>query len=422
MEFLIRAGEILQPNSPLHKTKKDILVSNGKITQIADSIDFEGKVISAEHLKVSVGWVDMRAHYNDPGQEHKEDIETGAKTALAGGFTDVVLLPNTHPIVSTKNSVSYYQRFNKDSQVDLHAIAAVTVGCEGKEITEMIDLHTAGAIAFSDGIKPIWHTDILIKGLQYLQKFDGLLINKPEDRLLTSFGHMNEGEVSTMLGLKGMPTLSETLMVERDLSLLAYAGGKIHFSLISSAESVRLIREAKANGLKVTCDVGVNYLKFTDDDLNDYDTNLKVNPPYRTAADRDALIEGVKDGTIDAIVSDHLPHDEECKKLEFDLADFGSSNQQTYFSVLNEVFGNELDNLVDHFTDRPREVLGLDKPKIEVGQDACLTLFSPDQPWEFNSKTNQSKSVASPLFNSKLKGKVIGVVNKGALFLNSYED
>ncbi|OEJ99447.1 dihydroorotase [Roseivirga misakiensis] len=421
MEFLIRAAEILQPNTPLHKVKKDILISNGKIAKIEDQIDFDGQIVSAEYLKVSAGWMDMRAHYNDPGIEHKEDLISGTQTALSGGFTDVVLLPNTDPIVSTKNGISYYQRFNESAQVTLHPLAALTIDCEGKEITEMIDLHTAGAVAFSDGLNPVWHTDILLKGLQYLQKFDGLLINKPEDKLLTSFGHMNEGEVSTMLGLKGMPVLSETVMIQRDLSLLAYAGGKIHFSLISSAESVELIREAKAQGLRVTCDVGVNYLKYTDADLSDYDTNLKVNPPYRTETDRLTLIAAVKDGTIDVVVSDHTPHDEECKKLEFDLADFGSTNQQTFYSVMLEVFGDDLDALIDRFSTMPREILGLENSQIAVGNDACLTLFNPSTQWTFDAKTNNSKSVASPLFNSELNGSVVGVVNKGSLFLNEYE-
>jgi len=422
MEFLIRAAEILQPNSSLHKATKDILISEGKITSIEDYIDYDGQIVSAENLKVSMGWMDMRAHYNDPGSEHKEDIDSGTLTALAGGFTDVVLLPNTNPIVATKNGVTYYQRYNRDSQLTLHPIAAITVDCEGKELTEMIDLHTAGAVAFSDGLKPIWHTDILLKGLQYLQKFDGLLINKPEDRLLTSFGHMNEGEVSTVMGLKGMPTLSETLMIERDLSLLEYAGGKIHFTLVSCAKSLELIREAKFNGLNVTCDVGINYLKYMDADLEDYDTHLKVNPPYRTFSDRKALIEGVIDGSIDVIVSDHIPHDEESKKLEFDLADFGSTNQQTFFNVLYDVFGEASENLVERFTSKPREILGMNCPEIAVGKDACLTLFSSSLNWKFNSKNNQSKSVASPLFNTQMKGGIIGVANKEDLFLNTYED
>ncbi|MBO3700234.1 dihydroorotase family protein [Roseivirga sp. E12] len=422
MEFLIRAAEILHPDSPLHKSTKDVLISNGKIKKISDHIDFDGQVVTSEGLKLSIGWFDMRAHYNDPGFEHKEDVDSGTQSALSGGFTDVVLLPNTNPVVSTKNSVVYYQKHNKVSPVSLHPMAAVTIDCEGKELTEMIDLYHAGAIAFTDGLKTIWHTDILLKALQYLQKFDGLLINRPEDQHLTAFGHMNEGHVSTVLGLKGMPALSESIMIQRDLKLLEYAGGKIHFSLISTKESVDLIRKAKANGLSVTCDVGVNYLKFTDQDLEQYDTNLKVNPPYRLEEDREALIQGVLDGTIDVVVTDHNPHDEEGKKLEFDLADFGSTNQQAFYSIANDALGNKLDSVIDRFTTKPREILGLEVPKIEEGADACLTLFSPKKKWALNTKTNASKSVASPVFDQTLEGTVIGVINKGELCLNNYED
>ena len=422
MEFLIRAAEILHPDSPLHKSKKDILISNGKISQIADQIDFAGQTITADNLKVSVGWMDMRAHYNDPGNEHKEDIETGIDTAMAGGFTDVAILPNTQPVVGTKNGVAYYQKFSKTFPVTLHPIAAVTQNCEGEELTEMIDLHQAGAAAFSDGLKPIWHTDIVLKGLQYLQKFDGLLINKPEDQMLTSFAHMHEGEVSTMLGLKGMPSLSESIAVQRDLRLLEYTGGRIHFTLISSQESVEMIREAKRKGLNVSCDVGVNYLKYTEADLEDYDTNLKVNPPYRKSTDRKALLDGLKDGTIDVIVSDHNPHDEESKKLEFDLADFGSANQQTFYSVLNEVSQGDLSEVISCFTSKPRHLLGITEQEIVEGAEACLTLFTPDLSWTLDASTNKSKSVASPLFNQTMKGRVIGIVNRGELYLNQYED
>lgn len=422
MEFLIRAAEILHPNSPLHKSTKDVLISNGKIKKIADHIEFDGQIISCQDLKLSIGWFDMRAHYNDPGFEHKEDLDSGLLSAMAGGFTDVALLPNTDPVISTKNSVSYYDKQSRVSPVHLHPIAAVTVGFQGNELTEMIDLHHAGAIAFSDGLKTIWHTDILLKALQYLQKFNGLLINRPEDHHLTAFGHMNEGYVSTVMGLKGMPGLSESLMIQRDLKLLEYAGGKIHFTLISTKESVDLIREAKSKSLNVTCDIGVNYLRFIDQDLEEYDTSLKVNPPYRLEEDRLALIEGVLDGTIDVIVSDHNPHDEESKKLEFDLADFGSPNQQHFYSVLNGSLGNELSDAINLFTSKPREILGLKVPRIEEGEDACITLFSPTESWMFNAKTNKSKSVASPVFNQELQGSIIGIINKGDLHLNQYED
>ena len=417
MEFLIRSAQIIDKHSPFNQSTKDILVSNGIIKKIDDQIDFDGQIITGNRLKVSVGWLDMRALYQDPGHEHKEDLESGCAVAAAGGFTDVVLLPNTSPVTSSKNGISYYLKWNKTSAVQLHPMAAVSLNCDGKELTEMIDLHTAGAVAFGDGLKSIWHTDIMLKGLQYLQKFDGLLMNKPEDEMLTAFGHMNEGVSSTMLGLKGMPTLAEVVMIERDLKLLEYAGGKLHFSLISSKEGIELVRNAKKKGLKVTCDVGINYLKFIDEDLSDYDTNLKVNPPYRTESDRQALIKAVKDGTVDCIVSDHIPQDEESKKLEFDLADFGSSNQQTFLSVLHEIFGSEAQDYLHLFSSNPRALLGLESSTISEGQNACITLFN-DEMWTLDSHTNKSKSVASPFFGQELKGRVIGIVNNGQLVLN----
>ena len=316
MEFLIRQAEIIHPSSIFHKTKKDILIVNGIIKSISDLIDFEGTVLSSPNLKVSLGWMDTRANYCDPGMEHKEDLESGANLAMSSGFTDVAILPNTNPVISNKNALSYFKRFNKISSVQLHPIAALTENCEGKELTEMIDLQNSGAKAFSDGTNPIWHSNVFIKGLQYLQKFDGLLIDRPEDKYLTSYGQMNEGKTSTYLGIRGIPYLAESLSIYRDLKLLEYAGGKLHLSLISTKEGIDLIRNAKSKGLNVTCDVGVNYLRFEDSDLNYYDTNLKVNPPYRLQSDREALIEGLFDGTVDFIVSDHLPQDVESKKLQ----------------------------------------------------------------------------------------------------------
>lgn len=420
MEFVIRAARIVDSNSPHHLSSKDLLIRNGSIAQIDDHIDFEGETITAPGLRVSPGWFDMRAHYNDPGNEHKEDLETGTRTAAAGGFTDVLLLPNTKPVVDTKNAVRYYSKWNKSSAVTLHIAAAVSHGCEGKELTEMIDLHHAGARAFTDGLAPIWHTDIMLKSLQYLQKFDGLLINRPEDQMLTAFGTMHEGEVSTRMGMKGMPSIAEEVMIKRDLQLLEYTGGRVHFSLISSKGSVELIREAKKKGLNVTADVGIHHLVFEDKDVRGYETHLKVNPPFRLKEDREALIEGVKDGTIDAIVSDHQPHDLESKKLEFDLADFGIMGQQSFYPALLSVFGEETDGVIAKSLSMARQILNLDQPLIAEGEPACLTLYSPDEEWTYSGETNTSRSTASPFMGSTLKGKVLGVVNDGEKLINGY--
>lgn len=414
MNLLIQSTQILDPQSKFHNATVDILISNGQIKEIGQGIsDDLATKIDGKGLMLSPGWIDMRTNFYDPGLEHKEDLETGPAAAAAAGFTQVLLMPNTQPVMDTKSAVNYVLKYAKHGIVDLLPCPAVSIKAEGKELTEMIDLANAGAIAFSDGLNPIWHTDIMLKSLQYLQKFDGVLINRPEDKMLTAFGQMNEGIVSTGLGLKGMPELAETVMIERDLKLLEYAGGKLHFATISSAKSVALIRAAKARGLHVTCDVGVNYLKYADADLETYDTNFKVNPPYRTKADKKALIEGVLDGTIDAIVSDHNPQDEECKKLEFDLADFGTNNLQGFWPIINELFGDKLEKVIDLFTTSPRRILGLEQISISEGQEANLTLFSAEEKWVFDEQTNKSKSEYSPLYNQNLKGRIRAVINNG---------
>ena len=418
MEFLIRAALIIDSQSPYHLSQKDILIRDGVIEKIDDQLSYDGKVVESGELRVSPGWFDMRSNFNDPGFEHKEDLSTGANAAAAGGFTDVLLVPNTNPVIATKNAISYYLKWNRDSAVQLHPSAAVSTACEGKELTEMIDLHHAGAVAFSDGINPIWHTDILLKSLQYLQKFNGLLINRPEDRMLTTFGVMNEGLESTKLGMKGMPALSEEIMIERDLQLLAYTGGKIHFSLLSGKGAVDLVRKAKQRGLKVTADVGIHHLLFDESHLSDFDTHFKVNPPFRTKEDKEALIDAIKDGTIDAIVSDHQPQDIENKKLEFDLAAFGITGLETFYGVLLSVFGDQADDYLPFITSKPREILGIPTPIIREGEKACLTFYSPEPSWTYDEHSKKSKSEASPFYQKEIKGKVIGVYNNGQLVLN----
>lgn len=422
MEFLIRAAVIIDCKSPLHLSIQDLLIRDGVIAEMGQALDFDGDAIEANGLRVSPGWVDMRAHYTDPGMEHKEDLETGSATAAAGGFTDVLLMPNTEPVVDNKNAVAHYRKWSSDNAVSLHVAGAVTKGCAGKELTDMIDLHHAGAKAFTEGVSPVWHTNIMLKTLQYLQKFDGVLINRPEDKMLTAFGVMHEGEVSTRLGMKGMPSLSEEVMIQRDLKLLEYTGGKLHFSLISTSGGVALIKEAKKQGLKVTADVGIHHLMFTDGGLKEYDTNLKVNPPFRLESDRRALVEGVLDRTIDTIVSDHQPQDQESKKLEFDLADFGIIGQQSFYSNLCTVFGDETDDVIESISERSRSILGMNPVTIQEGAKACITLFSPDLEWDYSKQNNTSKSEVSPFLGQRLKGKVIGIVNGDQRRLNAYEN
>ncbi|HEY5915990.1 MAG TPA: dihydroorotase [Chryseolinea sp.] len=413
MKILIQGPEILDASSPYHKKEKNVVINNGRIVEIGDKNFSADKVIRANGMKLSIGWFDLGTFIGDPGLEHKEDIDSASKAAAAGGFTGLAVLPNTSPCVQTKNEISYLIKGNDSQLVQIHPLAAVTRYNKGEELTEMIDLHEAGAVAFTDGLKPIWHTDILLKSLQYLQKFNGLLIDHPEDIWLNLFGQMHEGVNSTRLGLKGMPRIAEDIAVTRNLELLGYAGGRLHFSRLSSGRSVDLIRAAKKK-LNVSCDVTVYQALLDDSVLFDFDTNFKVNPPLREKQDNDALIKGLRDGTIDVLTSGHTPHEEESKNLEFDLSDFGMINLQTFASNLVALSqAVELEVLIEKITSTPRKLLGLDVPKIDVEEKANLTLFDPNKTWTFDEKVNLSKSRNSPWLNKEIKGKAVAVFNNG---------
>lgn len=422
MSILLKSAKILSPGSPHHNQKLNVFISDsGVIKSIGSTEPKATKVIESKNLMVSMGWFDMRANFNDPGYEHKEDLNSGLKAAAAGGFTSVVLLPNTNPCIETKNDVGYLMSKNQNSVTQIYPLGAVTKGCKGEDFTEILDMHAAGAVAFTDGENPIWNTDILLKTLQYLQKFDGLLMNRPEDTYLTAFGTMNEGITSTLLGLKGMPGLAEEIMVNRDIELLKYAGGRIHFSNISTAHALRQIAKAKKKGLNVTCDVAAHNLIFDDSVLSDYDTNYKVNPPLRNKRDVAALEKGLNSMNIDVIVTAHSPQDEESKKLEFDHADFGMLGLQTFFpTVLQKLNGMDISTLVEKFTTNPRKILKFPIPKIAEGEHADLTIFDPDVSWKYDAKSNYSKSSNSPMLGQTLTGKVLGVVNNGKSHFNSF--
>jgi len=419
MKILIQSAQIVCPQSPFHLKKKNVVINNGRITDIFDKNTTADKTIDADGMLLSAGWVDIGAAVGDPGTEHREDLASLVRAAAAGGFTDVAVLPNTQPTVQTKNEVSYLTQGNGSRLVQVHALAAITRGCKGEELTEMIDLNEAGAVGFTDGLHPVWHTDIFLKALQYLQKFNGLLIDHPEDIWLNKFGQMHEGVNSTMLGLKGMPRIAEEIAIGKHMELLSYAGGRLHFSKLSTARSIELVRAAKKKGLNVTCDITAYQPLLDDSLLKDFDTHYKVNPPLREKTDNEALIKGLKDGTIDVLVSGHLPQDDESKLLEFDMAEFGIINLQTFASQLARL-GQSVpwDDLIHKVTDAPRQLLGLEQPAIEVDAKANLTLFDPNAEWTFSEKENESKSKNSPWLGQALKGKVVGVWNNGKQWLH----
>jgi dihydroorotase len=400
---------------------KDILIAGGKIEKIGDGLEADGaEVVEAGGLSVSAGWLDMRVQSRDPGFEHKEDLKSVREAAARGGFTEIVLLPNTQPVVDSKDTLNYIRHSGTGGLVTLRPAAAVTRKTEGVDFTEMMDLHEAGAVAFTDGEHPVQNADLLLKTILYLRPLNALLMNRPEDRQLTLYGQMHEGVTSTLIGMKGMPSLAEEMMLIRDLKLLEYAleqntydtaAPVLHISLVSTTQAVALIREAKAKGLPVSCDVAAHQLAFEDKDLLGFDTNLKVNPPFRSAAELEAIRRGLADGTIDAIVSDHNPQDEESKNLEFDHADFGITGLETAFSLVLMHSNLNVEDIVEKLTAAPRRILRLPEVALEEGAEANLTFFEPDAEWVFNKSYSKSKN--TPFLGQTLKGKVRGVINNG---------
>lgn len=434
MQLLIRSAHVVDAASSFDGQVVDLLIENGLIRQIGVNllVSSDSRVLSGANLHVSPGWVDMRVLAQDPGYEHKEDLTSLCRAAAAGGFTDLAVLPNTQPVLDDKGSLGYVRRMADGQPVSIHVIAAVTKKAAGEDFTEMLDLHQAGAIAFSDGTHPLQNPDLLLKTLQYLQPINGLLMNRPEEQHLTRFGQMHEGVQSTLLGLKGMPALAEELAVSRDLRLLDYVLSEgddprkalalkpipvLHFSTISTARSVQLIREAKAQGMPVSCDVAVHQLVFDDSSLAGFDTNLKVNPPFRSKQDVKALWAGIADGTIDAIVSDHSPQDAESKNLEFDQAEFGIIGLETVFAALiTHQRDVALATLIEKLTSGPRHILRLPAVSIAEGQPASLTLFDPTATWTFDHTFSKSKN--TPFLGQTFVGRVVGTVHRGQL--NSY--
>ena len=418
MSFLLKNCLIYDRHSRYHLKRRNILIEKGTVHSIGFSTT-EAKEFDLKGAILCPSWVDLNANFNDPGLEHKEDLASGKRVAQASGITDVGIFPNTDPILETKGDVEYVKS-KSNPLVNLHPIAALSEGTNGKDLTEILDLREAGAVAFSDGTTPISNAELLLKALQYVQKFDGLIIIRPSDPHLSRNTQMHEGKTSTILGMRGEPAISEKMQIASQLEILRYAGGRLHFTMISTMEGLKLIKKAKKEGLKVTCDVGINHLRFTDLDVSNFDTNYKIDPPYRTESDRKALIKGVNDGSIDAIVSGHQPQDRESKFLEFDMARPGIISMQTMFSVLMSLKDElDLDMAIDKLTHGPREILGLETIKIEKEAAAKFAIFDPTIEWELNEGSSKSKSKNSPFWGQSILGKSIGLVVGGKIELNN---
>lgn len=417
MDILLRQVRIIDPSSPFHQQTKDILIQNGFIVEIGEINNPTAQQFSIANLCVSAGWLDIFSNFCDPGYEFKETLETGAAAASAGGYTDVMILPNTNPVIHNKAGIEYIVQRSKTLPVTIHPIAAITKNTEGKELAEMYDMHQSGAIAFSDGTCTVQSPGLLLKALQYIKAINKTIIQVPDDKSISTPGFMNEGIISAQLGLQGKPAIAEELMIARDIELARYTNSKIHFTGISTAASVSLIKKAKKDGVSVTCSVTPYHLYFTDADLAGYDTYLKVNPPLRTKEDQTALKRGVSDGTIDCIASHHFPQDADHKIVEFEYAEYGMATLETSFAVVRTCLPElSLEKLVELFSINPRSIFDLPKASINKNEPASLSLFLPNEIWTVEALRSKSKN--SPFLTKQLTGKALGIINKDKLFLN----
>ncbi|MDG1714983.1 dihydroorotase [Lacinutrix sp.] len=409
MNVLIKSATIIDSKSNFHNTTQDILIEKGKISKIAKTIKNKGnyKEIKRDNLHVSQGWFDSSVCFGEPGFEDRETIENGLKTAAKSGFTTVALQANTHPIIDTNADVAFIKMKALNHAVTVLPIGALTKNSESVDLAELFDMTTAGAVAFSDYKKPITNPNLLKIALQYASNFDGLVCSFPQENKISGQGVMNENITSTSLGLKGNPSLAEALQVARDLYLLEYTGGKLHIPTISTAESVALIRQAKQKKLDVTCSVAIHNLCLLDSELYDFNTHFKVLPPLRTQSDIDALIEGVKDGTIDMVTSDHNPLTIEDKKVEFDFADYGTVGLESAFGALQTLFSTK--KTVQLLT-KGKARFKAEENTISEGKKADLTLFNPDTKYMFTTQNILSKSKNSLFLNKDLKGEVYGII------------
>lgn len=417
MNILIKSAKIIDPKSAFHNTIQDLLIEDGKISKIGNDLDNPNsyKEIQLENLHLSSGWFDSSVCFGEPGHEERETIENGLKTAAKSGFTAVAMNPYTNPILDTNADIAFVISKAKNNAVSLLPIGSLTKGSLGEDLAELYDMQTAGAVAFYDYKAAISNPNMMKIALQYADNFNGLVYSFPQENKIARNGVMNEHISSTKLGLKGIPALAEALQVSRDLFILEYAGGKLHIPTISTAKSVALIREAKAKGLNVTCSVAIHNLYFTDKALSEFDTNFKVLPPLRTQHDIEALLSGIKDGTIDMVTSDHAPIDIEEKKVEFDNANYGSIGLESAFGAMNTLFST--DKTIELLTNG-KERFGLESTTIGEGQEANLTLFDPKYTYTFSKEHILSRSKNAIFLGEKLKGRVYGILANNQLVLN----
>jgi dihydroorotase len=403
-------------------SKKSIVLQNGKIADILEKppTSFDGETWKNKDFILMPGFFDMHVHFREPGREDEETLETGSFTAANGGFTGVACMPNTDPAIDTQEVVNFICEETKDYLVDVHPVAAITKAREGKQLAPIAEMVEAGAVAISDDGSPVMNAEIMRRALEYSKMFDIPILGHEEDSNLSKNRHMHEGFYSTKLGIQGIPALSEEIMVARDIMLTEFTGGRFHICHISSQGSVELVRQAKAKGLEVTCEVTPHHFTLTDKEVESYDTNTKMSPPLRSENDRQAIIDGLKDGTIDAIATDHAPHSIEEKESEYIYAPFGITGLETALGlIISQLLDTKiltLKDIYDRCVKNPRDILKLDVPKIKVGESANLTLFNLKENWTYNDSISFSKSKNTPFKDYSLSGRGVCVINKGKIF------
>ena len=424
-ELIIAGGRIIDPASKLDKVG-DIYIRDGKIIKIETKkliprkkIRFSPEIIDAFDKIVTPGLIDMHTHLREPGREDEETILTGSEAAVAGGFTSICCMPNTQPPIDNQESVKFIYEKAKSAKCKVYPVAAATKGLKGEELTEIADLVKSGAVGISDDGRPIYSSSLMRYALEYSKMYDLPVISHCEDLALSSDGVMNEGFVSTVLGLKGIPNVAEEVMVARDIRLAEFTHSRVHIAHVSTEGSVNLIREAKKKGVKITCEATPHHFTLTDEIIKTFDTNTKVNPPLRTKKDIDALKKGLKDGTIDCIATDHAPHSIEEKDVEFDAAPFGMVGLETALGlVITELIEKKVLSWIEaigKMTLNPAKILKLNAGQIKVGMPADLTIIDPEANWVVEPKEFKSKSKNSPFGGRKLKGKTFLTIVDGKI-------
>lgn len=415
--ILIKKAQIVDPSSPYHGQRMDILIEQDVVQNIADNIeDQEARVIEHPNLHISPGWFDLRANFSDPGLEEREDIESGIRAAIFGGFTGVAVSPQTSPAIDSKADIEYVYQKADGYPVSLLPYGSISKGLEGEELSEMYDMFQAGAVTFSHGKKPINNAALMKLALLYSREFAPPIHVYANDDSLAYKGQMHEGETSTYLGLKGIPAIAEEIAISRDLQLAQYAQSAVHFMGISSSNAVDLLKAAHSEGVGFTADVALPNLLFTDAVLDSYDTNYKLTPPLRSEEDRKMLIKALQEEVIQVICSDHSPVDIENKQCEFEHAESGMIGLESFFGALGTLRDDlSLEQIVRFIAINPRRVLNLEVPSIKVDSWADFTLFDPDEEWTFEKKHIQSKSSNTPFIGKAMKGRALGIVNNNIL-------